>query len=143
MDEAGVDNAARAKVPVGAVEALVANAVDVLVFVSCFPYKRMKDSAYLVASITDGIVTRVSTRSKQSLSNRVENGIFDCWRKPVLWVMAVFVANVAGNAKIIILTGSASNKSLLGKFCKVLALSQATNSGHKYHECSNCKYGLH
>jgi len=47
MDEAGVDNATRAEVPVWAVEALVTNTVDIF-----------------VTSIADSVVARVSARSK-------------------------------------------------------------------------------
>lgn len=92
------------------------NTVDVLFLVSYFLYEMGKISTYLVTSVTDSVVTRVAARSKQSLSNRFENGIFDCWGKAVLWVMAMLVVNMAGNAEIIIVTSSASNKAFLGKF---------------------------
>ena len=100
MDEAGVDNATRAEVPVWAVEALVTNTVDIL-----------------VTSIADSVVSRVSARSKQGLSNGLKGGIFDCRSEAVLWVVAVFVFNEAGNAEIKVLASSAGNEALLWEFC--------------------------
>ena len=43
MDEAGIDNASRAEIPVWAVEALVTNTIDVLFFVS-YTTERSGDS---------------------------------------------------------------------------------------------------
>ena len=70
----------------------------------------------LVTSITDSVVASVTTRSKQSLSDRLENGIFNRWSKAVPGVVAMLVVNVAGNAEIIIVTSSASNEAPFGKF---------------------------
>jgi hypothetical protein len=99
MDETGVDNANWAEVPIWAVEALVTNSIYVL-----------------VTSITDSVVARVATRSKQSLGNRLKNGIFNSWSETMFGVVAMLVVNVARNAQIIIVTSSASNEALLGKF---------------------------
>jgi hypothetical protein len=63
-------------------------------------------------------VTRVTARSKKSLSNRLKVSIFDCWSEAVLWVMTMLVVNVARNAEIIVLARSAGHKALLGEFCE-------------------------
>lgn len=116
MDEARVDDATRAEVPIWAVETLVANAIDVLLFVSYFRCIIKIHSTYLVTSITDSIVTRVTARSKQSLRNSLESSILDCGSEAVLWVVTMLVVNMARNAEIIILARSAGNEVLLGEF---------------------------
>ena len=63
-------------------------------------------------------MTSVAARSKQSLCNRPEKGTFDNSSKAVLWVMTVRVINVAGKAKIIVITRGAGDEVPLRKFYK-------------------------
>lgn len=54
----------------------------------------------LVTTITDGIVTNVTARSKESSRNHIEACILNSSLKGVIRVMTVIVANVAWDAKI-------------------------------------------
>lgn len=98
VDEAGIDNAGRAIVPVGAVEALVTDTKDVL-----------------VTTITDGMVARVAAWLEKSLGKRIQGHIFNSRSKGMLWVVAMLKTHVTRNAEIKIITGSASDKAFLGK----------------------------
>jgi hypothetical protein len=106
VDEARVDNAICAEVPIWAIEALVTDTIDIF-----------------VAAITDSIVTGVAARSKQSLSNRLEVRVLNGRKECMLRVVAMLVVNVAWNAEIIIITSSASNEALLGKFLNAAVAS--------------------
>jgi hypothetical protein len=85
VDEAGIWLASGAEVPIWAVKALVADAIDVL-----------------ITSITDSIVSNVAARSKQSLGNDVEVGVLNSWLESVLWVVAVLHTDVARDAQIVV-----------------------------------------
>lgn len=101
VDEASVGVASRAKVPIWAVEALVADAVYVF-----------------VTSITDSIVASVAAWGEKSLGNQVKVGIFNSWLESMLGIVAMLHAYVARDAQIVVWACSASNEVLLGEFCK-------------------------
>jgi len=98
VNEAGVCNASRAVVPIWAVEALVADTIDVL-----------------VTTIADGIVGGVAARSKESLSQQAMVGFFGNEAEGMLRVMAVFHLYMALDAKVVIITSSASDKVILSQ----------------------------
>jgi len=98
VNEAGVCNASRAVVPIWAVEALVADTIDVL-----------------VTTIADGIMGGVAARSKESLSQQAMVGFFGNEAEGMLRVMAVFHLYMALDAKVVIITSSASDKVILSQ----------------------------
>jgi hypothetical protein len=104
VNEASIDDASRAVVPIWAVEALVANSVDVF-----------------VTSITDCIVAGVASRAKESLRDQVEVSIFDSRDESVLGVMAVLLSSVARNAEVVVLARCAGNEVLLREFCSFIS----------------------
>lgn len=107
VDEAGVDSTERAVVPVWAINALVANAVDIL-----------------VTTIADGIVTLVAAGCEEGLSNEVEFCAHGSRGEGVLWIMAMPEGDVARNAEIVVFTGSAGNELVFGPLYRgVLVLS--------------------
>lgn len=73
-------------------------------------------STYLITSITDSIVTGITARSKQSLSNPLDSSILNCGSKAMLWVVTMLIDKMARNAEIIVLASSAGNEFLLGEF---------------------------
>ena len=85
VDEASIGVACRAEVPIRAIEALVADTVDVL-----------------VTTITDGIVSSVSARGKKSVGNQVEGSILNSWLEGMLWVESMLQADMAGNAQVVV-----------------------------------------
>ena len=117
VDEAGIDNACRAIVPVGTVEALVTDTKDVLLAL-VWHSQRDQAFAYLVTTITDGVVARVAAWLEKSLGKRIQGHIFNSRSKGMLWVVAMLKTHVTRNAEIKIITGSASDKAFLGKLCE-------------------------
>jgi len=61
-------------------------------------------------------VTSIASWSKQGLGNSIERGILDGGLEGVLGVVTMLHTHVAGNAKIIVGAGSASDKVILGEF---------------------------
>lgn len=98
VDEASVGLASRAKVPIWAVEALMANTVNVL-----------------VTTITDGVVSNITARGKKSLGNNIELGVLDGWLESVLGVVAMLHTDMATDAKVVVRACSAGNEVLLSK----------------------------
>jgi hypothetical protein len=110
VDEVSVGNARCAEVPVGAVEALVTNTINVL-----------------VTSITDSIVANVTARSEQSLRDEIKLGLLNSRLESMLGVVAMLHANMARNAKIIVGARSASDKVLLRQFLNARIASASSN----------------
>lgn len=110
VDEASVGLASRAEVPVWAVEALMANTVDVL-----------------VTTITDGIVSNITARGKKSLGNDVELGVLDSWLESVLGVVAMLHTDMASDAKVVVGACSAGNEVLLGKLLNARVAGAGSN----------------
>jgi hypothetical protein len=117
VDEAGIDNACRAIVPVGAIEALVTDTKDGLL-ASVLYFYRDQAFAYVVTTITDGMVARVTAWLEKSLGKRIQDHIFNSRSKGVLWVVAMLKTHVTWNTEIKVITGSASDEALLGKLCE-------------------------
>lgn len=90
VDVPGVDHAARAVVPVWAVEALVADALDVF-----------------VTAVTDGVVALVAARCKLSADFGGYGGTLDDRHEAVLGVVAMLIPCNADLAEIKVGTGSA------------------------------------
>lgn len=99
VDEVGVLEASSTEVPVRAVQALVANTVDIF-----------------VTSIADGIVANISARSEESLGNQLEVCLFNGWLECMLRMVTMFHTDVAGDAEIIVGTSGAGNEVLLSEF---------------------------
>jgi hypothetical protein len=116
VDEAGIDNTCRAIVPVRAVEALVTDTKDVLLALALH-FQRGQAFAYLVTTITNGVVARVAAWLKKSLGKRIQGHIFNSRSKGMLWVVAMLKTHMTWNAEIKVITGSASDKAFLGKLC--------------------------
>ena len=116
MDEASIGNARCTEVPVGAVEALVTNTVNVLFIISKSFHNRFDAVIYLVTSITDSIVANVTAWSEQSLGDEVKLGLFDSRLESMLGVVAMLHADMAGNAEIKVGARSAGDEVLLGEF---------------------------
>jgi hypothetical protein len=110
MNEMSICNARRAEVPIGALQALVANAIDVL-----------------ITSIADSVMTNITAWSKKSLGYHIKLGIFNCWRKGMLGMMAMIHADMARNAKIKVWASSASNEILFGEFLDAGVASASRN----------------
>jgi hypothetical protein len=70
---------------------------------------------YLVTSITHCVVTSVASWSKECLSKRVKVGILNSWLESMLGVVTVLHAYVARDAQVVVWTGCAGHKVLLGK----------------------------
>lgn len=116
VNEAGVDDASRAVIPVWAVKTFVANTIDVLSGCQLKYDIEKSRFAYLVATIADGIVANVTARSKKSLCQKIKVGVLNSRHKRMLGVVTVLHTNVARNAKIIIVACSAGNEVLFGEF---------------------------
>ena len=99
VDEVGILEASSTEIPIRAVQALVANTVDIL-----------------VTSIADGIVTNISARSKESLGNHVEVCLFNGWLECMLRMVTMLHADVASDTQIIVGTSGAGNEVLLSEF---------------------------
>jgi hypothetical protein len=110
MDEASIDVAGWAEVPVWAIKALVTNTVDVL-----------------VASIANGIMSNVTARSEKCLSNDIEMSILNSWLECMLGVVAMLHTNVARNAEVVVRAWSASNEVLLSEFLNARVTSTSSN----------------
>ena len=100
MNEAGVDDARGAVVPVWAVHALVTDTIDVL-----------------VTAITDGIVALIPAGREEGLGNQVELRALQSRDEGVLWIMAVPQGNVARNAEVVVFAGNTGDELILGPFC--------------------------
>lgn len=98
MSGASILDAVLAEIPIGAIETLVAHAIDLL-----------------VTSITDGIVAHVAARSEQSLCSKGKYCLLSRWVKAVSGMMAMLVAGMAVNAKVKVLARVASDKITLGQ----------------------------
>jgi hypothetical protein len=96
VDELGVLDAVRAVVPVWAVQALVANAID-----------------ELVAAVADGRVADVPTSIAKEVSQGGEGVLFLDSLELMARVMAVLVADVAVHAQIVIVARLAGDKFIL------------------------------
>jgi hypothetical protein len=108
--EGSVRDTGAAVVPVWAVEALVADAVD-----------------SLVTAIADGVVANVTTRSQGSLLIHAEADVGRSRSKAVSRVVTMLVFTVARNAQVKVLAGLASNKLVLRKNVDTVV---ASASGH-------------
>jgi hypothetical protein len=98
VDELGVLETVGAVVPVWAVQALVADTVD-----------------ELVAAIADGVVTNVPARIAEEIGQSREDSLGCRGRESMTGVVTMLVANMASQAKVIIVARDASNKLLLGE----------------------------
>jgi hypothetical protein len=98
MHEACVGNAIRTVVPVGAVQALVADTAD-----------------ELVAAIADRVMMLVSARGKLGGNVVGNNAPFDGGNEAVLGMMAVGILGEAVVAQIVVLTGGAVQELRLGE----------------------------
>lgn len=99
VDELRVGNAGLAVVPVWAVEALVANTVDVL-----------------VTAITDSLVRNIASRVEKCLGEGLQFGVCRRWCKRMLWVVAMLNLVVAWDAEIKVITVHASDETVLWVF---------------------------
>lgn len=102
MNELGVLNTFGAVVPIGAVEALVADTEN-----------------WLVTAIAQSGVLHTTSRSTHERAHRTD-GIFCNRLERMGWMMAMLVRLMAGSAEIEILAVEASNELVLGIFCLVL-----------------------
>lgn len=100
VDVTGINNAVRAVVPIRAVEALVADTVDVL-----------------ITTITDGVVSHIASWGQQGLGDEVEISILNGGCESVLGMVTMLNRQMARNAKIVVLTRQAGDEVLLGQFC--------------------------
>jgi hypothetical protein len=105
MDEARVDNASRAVVPVRAIKALVSDAVDVF-----------------VTSIADSRVACIASGLKKSACKRVKDSIVNCRCKCMLGVVTMLKRNVARNTEIKVITCCASHEILLWELCMEVSI---------------------
>jgi len=108
--ERGVCNTSGAVVPVWAVEALVANAVD-----------------GLVTAIADGVVANVTAWSQSSLLVHAEADVVSSRGEAVSRVVTVLVLTVARNAQVKVLTSLARDELVLRKDIDAVV---ASASGH-------------
>jgi hypothetical protein len=99
VDELRVGNAGLAVVPVWAVEALVADTIDVL-----------------VTAIADGLVRNIASWVEECFGEGLQLGAGCCWCKRMLWVVAVLDLVVAWDAEIKVLTVHASDETVLWVF---------------------------
>jgi hypothetical protein len=98
VDVVNVLVAVVAVVPIRAIQALVANAEDLL-----------------VTSVADGAMTGIAAGSEQHLSREREDGVFRGWLEAVGGMMSVLLSNVALDAEIKVRTRSASHELALWK----------------------------
>jgi hypothetical protein len=98
MDEGGVHNAARAVVPIRAILAFVADALDTL-----------------VAAVADGVVSLAATSQKTAGDFGLQPGALDSRHKGMPGVVAMAVLGEASPAEVIILASSAMDKFHLGQ----------------------------
>jgi hypothetical protein len=110
MNETGIGNASRAEIPIWAIETFVTNTIDIL-----------------VTPITNSIVSSVTARSEEGLRNHVKIDILNGRSKSVLGVVAMFQTNVAWDAQIVIITGSASDEILFGQFLNARVAGAGSN----------------
>jgi hypothetical protein len=87
MGDSRVFDAIGAVVPVGAVQALVANPVDIL-----------------VTSIAKSKMAHVAAGGTEQLSHRIKSCFFRDGCKRVAWVVAMLQADVARNTKVVVFT---------------------------------------
>jgi hypothetical protein len=104
--EGCVSDTSAAVVPVGAVQALVANTVD-----------------GLVAAIADGVVTNVATGSQRSLIAHTEVDVLCGRLESVGRVVTVLVGTVAIAAQVEVLTGLASDELVFWKHIDAVVAS--------------------
>jgi hypothetical protein len=110
VDKASIGDASSTEVPIWAVEALVTDTINVL-----------------ITSITDSIVTSVTTWSEKNLGNEIKARILNSIFKCVLRVVTMLHTNVASNAKVKVGACSASDKVLLGEFLNARIASASGN----------------
>jgi hypothetical protein len=98
VDELGVLETVRAVIPVWAIQALVADTID-----------------KFVAAIADSIVTNVPARIAEEIGQSREDSL-GCGRlEGMAGMVAMFVANMASQAKVVIVASDASNEFLFGQ----------------------------
>jgi len=61
-------------------------------------------------------MTNIAAWGKKSLSDHIELGIFNCWRKGMLGMMAMIHADMARNAKIKVWASGTGDEILLRQF---------------------------
>jgi len=116
VNKLGIHNAVSAVIPVGAVEALVADASDVP-----------------VATIADGVVALVTARRQLDLNVAGDMGTLNCGNEGVLGVVAVEVLLEACVAQVEVLAGCAVEEAGLGQLRHAgVASAHAVQSGAEH-----------
>jgi hypothetical protein len=83
----------------------------------------------------------VASWSKQVLSRNAKVGILNSGGEGMLRVVAMLIGNMAGNAKIVIITRSASDKVLDSQFYTFVSKIPQLHRCFKTNlECKSCKY---
>lgn len=74
------------------------------------------DEPYLLAVVTNSVMSSVAARLEQSICEWIQRCIFDSRCKCMLRVMTMLQCNMARNTEIVVLANSASYKVILGEF---------------------------
>jgi hypothetical protein len=109
---AGLLDALGAVVPVRAVQALVADTIDVLVMLA--ESDHWNGATYLLATIADGVVANVASGLAEDLGERRDGRVVGSRSKGVAGMMAVPVLDMALDAEVVVVAGLARDKLLLG-----------------------------
>lgn len=109
MTCSGTFNACRTKVPIWAVQTLVANSIDVLLWLEDIFGKQIKES-YLITSIANGEMAHVASGGTEDAGERAQFGGRTSRHKGVTRVVPVLQAYKAGNAQIEVFTVVAGDK---------------------------------
>lgn len=96
----------RTEIPIRAVQALVADSIDVL-----------------VTSVTNGVVAHISARRQQRLGDRREMSAINGGHEWVSRIMAVKIIHMAGHAHVVIGALNTRDEMLLSEFCEARVAS--------------------